>query len=89
MDAALDLTGEDVGTPLIAFDDTDGERVGLFGPVMSNVPTGDAAVEAWDAFVTLARTPGFWETKRSRSENPNLDSVPPGVRCEPPTAGSN
>ena len=46
MDAALDLTGEDVGTPLIAFDDTDGERVGLFGPVMSNVPTGDAAVEA-------------------------------------------
>ena len=76
MDEGLTLTGQDVGTPLIAFDDADGERVGLFGPVISQVPTGPAAVEAWDAFVTLARTRGFWETKRGRNEDPNFDSVP-------------
>ena len=79
MDEGLALTGQDVGTPLIAFDGTDGERVGLFGPVISQVPAGDAALAAWDAFVTLAQTPGFWETKRDRTEDPNLDSVPKEV----------
>ena len=79
MDDGLALTGQDVGTPLIALDGADGERVGLFGPVISQVPTGDAALAAWDAFVTLAQTPGFWETKRDRSEGPKFDTVPPGV----------
>lgn len=79
MDDGLALTGQDVGTPLIAFDGTDGKRVGLFGPVISQVPTGDAALAAWDAFVTLAQTAGFWETKRDRSEGPQFDTVPPEV----------
>lgn len=76
MDEGLALTGEDVGTPLIAFDGADGQQVGLFGPVISQVPQGQAAAEAWDAFVTLAQTPGFWEAKRTRTEDPNFDSVP-------------
>ena len=79
MDEGLALTGGNVGTPLMALDGTDGQRVGLFGPVISRVPTGDGAVAAWDAFVTLAQTLGFWETKRDRSEGPQFESVPTEV----------
>ena len=34
MAEGLALTGQDVGTPLIAFDDMEGKRVGIFGPVI-------------------------------------------------------
>ncbi|MEZ5382385.1 MAG: DsbA family protein [Microthrixaceae bacterium] len=81
MEAGLALTGQNVGTPIISFDNTDGERVALFGPVISRVPPDEQAVAAWDAFVTLARTPGFWETKRDRTEDPTMSSVPDSVKA--------
>ena len=62
---ALRRTGRDVGTPILTFDpDTDRES-SFFGPVISNVPRGDAAVQLWDAVRTLAATKGFAELKRS------------------------
>lgn len=76
MNAGLALTGEDVGTPLIAFDDDDGERVALFGPVITRVPSGDVAIQLWDGFVAMATIPGFWEVKRTRTERPEFGDRP-------------
>lgn len=76
MDDGLDLTGTDVGTPLIAFDDENGDRVGLFGPVITEVPAPDASVRLWDGFVAMATTPGFWEAKRTRTERPDFGDRP-------------
>jgi len=63
--AALDLVGDDVGTPVIAT-----EGVAFFGPVISPAPTGEAALELWDGVVACARVPGFFELKRSRGVGP-------------------
>jgi len=62
---SLGRTGRDVGTPILTFaPGTDGET-SMFGPVISSIPRGEAAIELWDAVQTLARTPGFAELKRS------------------------
>ncbi len=76
MAAGLVLTGDDVGTPLIAFDDVNGERIGLFGPVITRVPDRPHSLQLWDAFVTLGRIPGFWEVKRTRTEPPDFGPRP-------------
>ncbi|MBW3657071.1 MAG: DsbA family protein [Actinobacteria bacterium] len=61
---ALARVGGDVGTPIITVGAPDGPS--FFGPVISDDPADDdAAVEAWEAFVTLAELPGFAEVKRS------------------------
>lgn len=62
---ALSRTGRDVGTPILTFDPGTETEASLFGPVISRAPAGDAALQLWDAVVTLARTPGFAELKRS------------------------
>jgi len=67
---ALQLTGKDVGTPIIHFDPPDG--VALFGPVISRLPEKERAGELWDHVVGLARFPGFAELKRSLRERPQL-----------------
>ncbi len=64
-DLAFSRTGRDVGTPILTFDPGAATEASLFGPVISKAPTGAAALELWDAVVTLARTPGFAELKRS------------------------
>lgn len=69
-DAALALTGKDVGTPIIQYDPPDGPA--FFGPVISRVPKGDDAVRLWDAVLELAHWPGFSELKRSMRELPAL-----------------
>lgn len=71
----LALVGNDVGTPIIGIPGRDGTEVGVFGPVITAVPTGDDAAHLWDAIVTLARLPEFFELKRTRTSGPN-----PGVR---------
>jgi len=62
---AIDLVGDDVGTPVVA---VDGEA--FFGPVVSPAPKGEAAGRLWDGCVLVAGTPGFYELKRSRTVGP-------------------
>lgn len=72
-DEALGRTGKDVGTPIISFT-RDGEQYSFFGPVMSRVPRGDAALRLWDAVWEVATFPGMAELKRSLRERPQLDT---------------
>jgi len=58
----MDQVGEDVGTPTISFD-----GAAFFGPVLSKIPRGEEAGRIWDACVTLAKVPTFYELKRSRT----------------------
>ena len=64
----ISLVGQDVGTPVVAFNGT-----AFFGPVLTRIPRGEQAGELWDATVTLASYPHFFEIKRSRSERPEFD----------------
>ncbi|MGQ0630475.1 MAG: mycothiol-dependent nitroreductase Rv2466c family protein [Sporichthyaceae bacterium] len=70
--AALELTGRDVGTPILHIQPPEG--VAFFGPVISRRPSDAEAVELWDHVVALARFPGFTEFKRSLRERPQLRS---------------
>lgn len=65
-EAALALTGRDVGTPIVQFRPPDGQA--FFGPVISRVPSDEDALRLWDAVVELASIPGFAELKRSLRE---------------------
>ena len=44
----------------------------ISGPVVSTVPTGDAAVALRDLVAALAWMPGFFELKRTRTRSPQL-----------------
>lgn len=63
---ALDLVGNDVGTPIIAIGDS-----AFFGPVMTRIPRGEQAGKIWDGFAALVEFPYFYELKRAR--NSELD----------------
>ncbi|WP_282958955.1 mycothiol-dependent nitroreductase Rv2466c family protein [Phycicoccus avicenniae] len=65
----ISLVGDDVGTPVIAVD-----GVAFFGPVVTPAPKGEAAGLLWDGCVLVARTPGFYELKRSRTQGPIFDT---------------
>jgi hypothetical protein len=67
---ALELAGPDVGSPVIRIDDR-----AMFGPIVSPPPTGDAALDLWDAVATMIRADGVFELKRGRRE-----AVIPGPR---------
>jgi hypothetical protein len=71
MDDGLSLTGDDVGTPILAFDDN-GRRVGFFGPVISRRLPPDQALRLWDGVTAAATVDGFWEMKRTRTEAPDF-----------------
>jgi len=75
MDEGLELVGSDVGTPIIGITDTNGDEVGVFGPVISRPIAGDEGLDVWDAVVTLATTPGFWELKRTRTVEPDFSGA--------------
>jgi hypothetical protein len=66
-DAGISLVGQDVGTPVVAFNGT-----AFFGPVLTRIPRGEDAGKLWDATVTLASFPSFFELKRSRTESPEF-----------------
>jgi hypothetical protein len=65
---AIDLVGDDVGTPVVSVD-----GVAFFGPVVSPAPKGQAAADLFDGCVLVAGTPGFYELKRSRTVGPIFD----------------
>ena len=67
---ALARAGEDVGTPIVAFDPPDGP--GFFGPVISDLPSDEEAVAYYRALELLARWPGFAEIKRSLRTVPDV-----------------
>ena len=61
------------GVPTIALDA--GEGPGIFGPVISYVPPDDEAIELWRHVVWLMRSNNFWELKRDRAVDPDLEGV--------------
>jgi hypothetical protein len=63
----MDPVGYDVRTPVIHVGD-----VAFFGPVVTPAPKGEAAGKLYDGVVLVASTPGFYELKRSRTEEPNF-----------------
>lgn len=64
----IDRVGQDVGTPIVAVNGT-----AFFGPVITRIPRGEEAGKLWDATVTLAGFPYFFELKRSRTEDPQFN----------------
>lgn len=79
---AIDLVGDDVGTPVIAVN-----GVAFFGPVVSPAPKGEAAGRLWDGCVLVAGTEGFFELKRSRTVGPIFDTAQSGEPDEPGEQG--
>ena len=59
------------GVPTIRLDA--GEGPGIFGPVISRVPDEGVAVEMWRHVVWLVRSDNFWELKRNRAVDPDLE----------------
>jgi predicted DsbA family dithiol-disulfide isomerase len=54
------------GVPSIVLDGGAGPHA--FGPIISDIPNDDAAVELWQHFEWMARTPNFAEFKRERRD---------------------
>lgn len=71
---AEEVAGDDVGTPIVAFD-VDGVWKGFFGPVLPSVPRGEEALKLWDGLRALVEVDGFYELKRTRTVGPDMASV--------------
>jgi 2-hydroxychromene-2-carboxylate isomerase len=66
--AGMDPVGNDVGTPVIHFNEH-----AIFGPVVTPAPKGEAAGRLWDGVLLCTGTDGFYELKRTRDVGPRFD----------------
>lgn len=64
----MDAVGSEVGTPVIHINGK-----GLFGPVISPAPNGEAAGRLFDGVALVTEFDGFYELKRSRTVGPIFD----------------
>ncbi len=67
MDEGLALVGNDVGTPILAVDRSDGTKAAYFGPVINKVPPKDKGLAMWDGLVAMMEVDSFFELKRTRT----------------------
>ncbi|MFY9784004.1 MAG: DsbA family protein [Acidimicrobiales bacterium] len=63
----MDPVGYEVGTPVIHVGD-----IAFFGPVVTPAPKGEAAGRLFDGVMLVTGTPGFYELKRTRTEEPSF-----------------
>ncbi|GAB3541365.1 DsbA family protein [Arthrobacter tecti] len=64
----ISKVGDEVGTPVVAFNGT-----AFFGPVLTRIPRGEEAGRIFDGAVMMAEFPEFFELKRSRTSSPSFD----------------
>lgn len=63
----IGLVGTDVGTPVLAVRGTGTRPIACFGPVITEVPTGDEAERLWDGTLLVAGTRSFRELRAGGS----------------------
>ncbi|MHB8671505.1 MAG: mycothiol-dependent nitroreductase Rv2466c family protein [Acidimicrobiales bacterium] len=67
---SLERCGGNVGTPILSFAPPEGPS--FFGPVISQAPEGQEALDLWDAVTRLGSSPWFSELKRSTRGRPRF-----------------
>jgi 2-hydroxychromene-2-carboxylate isomerase len=72
-EAACALAGPEVGSPVLSFDDP---PVGVFGPILTELPGDVEAAMVFEAAVLTARVPQFSELKRGRTKPPRPGPLP-------------